>query len=50
MAVDEETGQVIAWTPIRQMKTASREVREVHEPELSKQFHAFMTASNQEMR
>ncbi len=48
MAVDEETGRVIAWTPIRQMKAASRELREAHEPELSTQFHAFMTASNQE--
>ena len=50
VAVDEETGRVIAWTPIAQMKTASRELREAHEPELSTQFQAFMSANNQEIQ
>ena len=48
VAVDEETGRVIAWTPIDQMKAASRDLREAHEPELTTQFHAYMTANNQE--
>lgn len=38
VAVDEETGRVIAWTPIAQMRAASRELREAHEPELPRQF------------
>ena len=45
MAVDEETGQVMAWTPIDQMKEASCTLREAHEPELTAQFAEFMTAS-----
>ena len=47
VAVDEETGQVIAWTPIPQMKAASRQLRASHEPELSDQFRAFMTPGEQ---
>ena len=47
VAVDEETGRVIAWTPIDQMKTTSRELRAAHEPELSRQFQTFMTTDNQ---
>ena len=42
VAVDEETGQVIAWTPIEQMKEAAREMQQAHEPELSNKFQAFM--------
>jgi hypothetical protein len=38
VAVDEETGQVVAWTPIDQMKAAGRALRLAHEPELSRQF------------
>ena len=43
VAVDEETGQVIAWTPISDMKAASRRLRALHEPELSEQFQAAMS-------
>lgn len=38
VAIDEETGQVVGWTPIAQMKEASRQLREAHEPALSEQF------------
>ena len=38
VAVDQETGQVIAWTPISRIKAASRRLRAEHEPELSEQF------------
>lgn len=38
VAVDEETGQVVAWTPIDQMKGTGRTLRLAHEPELSEQF------------
>ena len=48
VAVDEETGRVIAWTPIAQMKAAGLELRAAHEPELSKQFQTFMTTRSQE--
>ncbi len=44
VAVDEETGHVIAWTPIKQMKTASHELQAAHEPELSAQFQSFKAA------
>lgn len=40
VAVDQETGQVIAWTPIPEIKAASRRLRAQHEPELAKQFQA----------
>ena len=42
IAVDEETGQVVGWTPIDQMKETSRQIREQHEPELSKRFADLM--------
>jgi hypothetical protein len=48
VAVDEETGRVIAWTPIAQMKVASRELRTSHEPEISQQFQNFMNSSRQD--
>ncbi|OGO40989.1 MAG: hypothetical protein A2Z04_08020 [Chloroflexi bacterium RBG_16_57_9] len=50
VAVDEETGQVIAWTPIVEMKAASRTLKESHEPELSKEFQSFMAMRAQESR
>jgi hypothetical protein len=50
VAVDEETGRVVAQTPITQMKAASRDLREAHDPEPSKQFHDFMAANNQEIQ
>ena len=46
VAVDEKTGQVVGWTPIEQMKEASRKLREEHEPGLSEQFTAIMTSSS----
>lgn len=48
VAVDEETGQVVGWTPIAQMKAASRQLRESQEPELSEQFRSFMSAAARE--
>ena len=45
VAVDEETGQVIAWTPIAQMKAACCQLRVKHEPHLSEQFQAFVVAN-----
>jgi hypothetical protein len=49
VAVDEETGHVIAWTPIAEMKAASRKLREAHEPELSEQLRAFMASRSGEV-
>ena len=43
VAVDEEMGQVVAWTPIAEIKNASRQLRALHEPELTAQFHSVMT-------
>jgi hypothetical protein len=48
VAVDEETGRVVAWTPIDQMKTAGRTLRLALEPELSEQFQTFIATSSQE--
>ena len=48
VAIDEETGQVMAWTPLAQMKQASLALRQAHEPELSEQFQTFMATQNQE--
>jgi len=45
VAVDEETGQVIAWTPIAQMKATSRLLRAKYEPQISEQFQAFVVAN-----
>lgn len=47
IAVDEETGLVIGWTPIDQIKAAVRQLREQHEPELSAQFKALMSPNIQ---
>ena len=46
VAVDAETAQVIAWTPIAQIKAASRSLREQHEPSLSEQFQTFLQQQN----
>ena len=43
VAVDEETGLVVAWTPIAQMKAASRALREDKEPTVTQQFQKFIT-------
>ena len=43
VAVDNETGLVVAWTPIDQMKAASRTLRERKEPYLTQQFQTFIT-------
>jgi hypothetical protein len=45
IAVDEETGQVVAWTPIPQMKVASRRLREA-QPDLERQFKAFIATQH----
>ena len=42
IAVDEETGKVVAWTPVEQMKATSRTLRAAHEPLLSEQFQTLM--------
>ena len=42
VAVDDETTQVVGWTPIPQMKAASRTLRESREPALSEAFQAFI--------
>ena len=44
VAVDEELGQVVAWTPISDMKEASRRLRALHEPRISEQFQSAMNA------
>lgn len=46
IAVDEETGEVVAWTPIEQMKTASQKLRTKREPQISEQFQTMMSATN----
>lgn len=43
VAIDEETGQVVGWTPISQIKEASRQLREAREPALSEQFAKTMS-------
>ena len=50
VAVDEETGRVIAWTPIAQMKAAAQALRSAHEPALSEQFYTFITTPPQESK
>lgn len=42
VAIDDETGLVVAWTPIDQMKAASRTLRESKKPYLTQQFQTFM--------
>lgn len=42
VAVDEETGQVIAWTPVAVMKAAAHRLRELHEPELTTKFRSLI--------
>lgn len=49
VAVDEETGRVVAWTPIAEMKAAALELRAAQEPELSKQFQNFIATRSQEL-
>ncbi len=46
VAVDEETGQVVAWTPIPQMKAASRRIREAQNPEVAEQFKSFIATQS----
>jgi hypothetical protein len=48
VAVDDETSQVVAWTPIEQMKAASRRLREAGEPAISEQFRSLMAAGSQD--
>jgi hypothetical protein len=44
IGVDEETGQVIAWTPIQEMKAASRRLREA-QPDVSTTFPSFIASA-----
>ncbi len=44
IAVDEETAQIVAWTPIPQMKAASRRLRESQTPTVAEQFQTFMSS------
>jgi hypothetical protein len=46
VAVDEETGQVVAWTPIAQMKAAGRRIREAQNPDLAEQFKSFIATQS----
>lgn len=46
VAVDDETQRVIGWTPIAQMKRASRQLRDSREPALTEEFQAFMAPSS----
>ena len=41
VAIDDETGLVVAWTPIDQMKAASRTLRKRKEPYLTQQFSLY---------
>ncbi len=50
VAVDDETGLVVAWTPIDQMKAASRMLRESKEPYLTQQFQTFIATNNPAQR
>lgn len=43
VAIDEETGQAVAWTPIGDMKAAAQALRDGAEPGLSRGFQQFMT-------
>ena len=45
VAVDEETGQIVAWTPLGEMKAAARRLRMLHEPGLSEQFRTAVASS-----
>lgn len=50
VAVDEETGRVLAWTPLSQMKSAATQLRQAQEPQLSAQFQTFMTKASQDSK
>ena len=50
VAIDDETGLVVAWTPIDQMKAASRTLRESKEPYLTQQFQTFIATNNPAQR
>ena len=45
VAIDSETGKAIAWTPVEQMKAASRALCEMAEPQLASQFQSFMASA-----
>ncbi len=45
VAVDEETGQIVAWTPLGEMKAAARRIRTLHEPTLSERFRTAVASS-----
>ena len=41
VAVDEETGHIIAWTPTDEMKTTGKQLRASREPQISEDFKSF---------
>ncbi len=47
VAVDGETGQVVGWTPLADMKRACRALRQAHKPEITEQFATFLTSQKE---
>lgn len=45
IAVDEESGQVVAWTPVDQIKAAARTLREAKAPSLTQNFQTFIATN-----
>jgi len=50
VAVDDESGQVTASTPLAQIKLESRKLREQHEPVVSQQFQTFLNEQRSEYK
>ena len=50
VAIDDENGQVTAWTPIAQIKMESQKLREQHEPAVSQKFQAFLNEQRSEYK
>jgi len=48
VAIDDETGLVVAWTPLDQIKAASRALRAAKEPSLTQKFQTFTATTNLE--
>jgi hypothetical protein len=46
IAVDEASGQVVAWTPVDQSKAAARTLRAAKAPYLTQNFQTFMVTVN----
>jgi hypothetical protein len=50
VAIDDETGQVTASTPLTQIKSESRKLREQYEPVVSQRFLTFLNKPRSETR